>query len=330
MKTKEKDISYCGVRLKKIESAHPTLDGEALDLFLRYVKERYRIHIKKDVQHKPVPYTDDEILKKFRFTNIRREHDRETIWLIRNIVDNEFLTLRQKMMNIILFRLFNKHETMEILGGAIQFESLWTYVPYKKKLLLYAQNNPDYVFFTNAFVTGGMKRALKMKYPKEDFVPACILRYMSDLNKSTLIFDLLNCSSQKEVFEALCNMEGIGDFLAYQIFVDLTYIKDFPFSENEFTVAGPGCRKGIDYLFIDKDGMSYEECIFWIRNNWEKFKQEEVFFDPKEDMVDLKQCDRVMNVMSLENCFCEFSKYYRAIKGLGRPRNNYKPRKEKL
>jgi hypothetical protein len=32
--------------------------------------------------------------------------------------------------------------------------------------------------------------------------------------------------------------------------------------------------------------------------------------------------------MSLENCFCELSKYIRAITGTGRPRKKYVPTKE--
>jgi hypothetical protein len=30
-------------------------------------------------------------------------------------------------------------------------------------------------------------------------------------------------------------------------------------------------------------------------------------------------------VMAIENISCEFSKYYKAKKGIGRPRNTYKP-----
>lgn len=331
MKNKPKDTPYCGVDKDKIKRASPELDMLALRRFLEYINERYAIHIKKDVQHKKPPYTDNKILHKFRFTNVRREHDRETLWLINNITDNAFLTYRQKILNVILFRLYNKHETLEIIGAPFKFEGVWNPYPSIKLLKEFAKENPKFVLFTNAFITGGLKLALKKRYPKEKFVPALPLKFMEDLNNSNFFEDLNRCKNQQEVFTLLSGLSGIGDFLAYQIFVDFTYIEEFPFSENEFTVAGPGCKKGLDFLFKNRVGLSYEECLFWLRDNWDKIQTlvpQKFRFDPQNKMIDLKQCDRRMNVMSLENCFCEFSKYYRAVNNMGRPRNNYKPRKD--
>lgn len=331
MKTKPKDTLYCGVSRDKIEKASPELNISALELFLEYINERYDIHVKKDVGHKKPPYTDNKILRKYRFTNIRREHDRETLWLIDNITDNAFLTYRQKILNVVLFRLYNKHETLEIIGAPFKFEGVWNPGPSIKLLKAFAKENPKFAFFTNAFLTSGLKKTLNLLYPKEKFVPALPLKFMENLNNSNFFEDLNSCKNQQEVFKLLSSMTGIGDFLAYQIFVDFTYIPEFPFSENEFTVAGPGCQQGIDFLFLDTDGLNYEECIFWIRDNWDEiqtFVPHKFRFDPQTKMIDLKQCDRVMNVMSLENCFCEFSKYYRAVNDIGRPRNTYKPRKD--
>lgn len=327
MKSKPKDKKYCGVSLEKIQSAEPIFNKGQLKLLNKYITERYRIHVKKDVQQFQPPFTKNPILKEFKFTNIRREHDRETKWLIDNITNNDFLTYRQKLLNCILFRLYNKHESLEIIGAPIKFEGLWTFVPPREKIVKYSQDNPKYVWFTNAFITGGMKLILKKTYTKETIVAALPLRLMKTLNDFDFFNKIQACNGQNQVYDVLKGVDGIGDFLAYQIFVDFTYIDEFPFSENEFTVAGPGCKKGLDYLFEDKDGMSYEECLFWLRDNWNSIPIMyglNRWFDPEEEMVDLKRYDRVMNVMSLENCFCEFSKYHRAYHDIGRPRNKYK------
>lgn len=331
MKTKPKDTLYCGVSRDKIEKALPELNISALELFLEYINERYAIHVKKDVGHKKPPYTDNKILRKYRFTNIRREHDRETQYLIRNIADNDFLSYRQKLLNIVLFRAFNKHQTFEIMGAPFKFEWAWTYKPARKKLLRYHEENPEYTFFTNAYFSSGLKRTLNTMFPQEDFVPATVLRFLKHLNENDFFDKITSAKTQKEAFEAINSEKGLGEFLSYQIFVDFTYIEEFPFSENEFTVAGPGCQKGIDFLFKNRAGLNYEECLFWLRDNWDKIQTlvpQKFRFDPQNKMIDLKQCDRRMNVMSLENCFCEFSKYYRAVNNMGRPRNNYKPRKD--
>lgn len=330
MKNKKADVMYCGIRRKVIKNAHPELDIDALNMFTYFIRERYKIHLKKDFYGKNKPWTKDPILNEYRFTNIRREHDFETRYLIQNVSENEFLSYRQKLLNTVLFRLFNKHETFEIMGAPFKFEWAWTYKLARKKLLEYHEEHPSYVFFTSAFYTSGLKMGIKPMFPKETFVPGTILRFLKYLNESDFIDQITTAETQKDVFEVLKNQPGIGEFLAYQIFVDFTYIKDFPFSENEFTVAGPGCKKGLNFLFIDRDGMSYEECLFWLRNNWENINENvNVKVVPEELMIDLKHYDRIMNVMSLENCFCEFSKYYRAAHDLGRPRNKYKQRRTK-
>lgn len=329
MRTKEKDILYCGVQKDEIKKAKPKIHRENFDLFMKFVSERYRIHIQKDILHKEPPWTDDPVLSKYRFTNVRREHDRETKWLIHYIAENSWLTYRQKIFNIILFRMYNKHETLEIMGAPFNIESIWHCTEPIKRLKNHQKEDKDFVFFTAAFITGGLKLALKTEFPsRKDFVPGLPLYKLKQLNEHGFYVKLTMCRNQNEVYQLLRSINGIGDFLAYQIFVDFTYIKEFPFSENEFTVAGPGCRKGLDMLFTDKDGMTYEECLFWLRNNWYRFKNHKLFFDPEKEMLDLKHYDRVMNVMSLENCFCELSKYIRAYNNTGRPRNKYKPRKD--
>lgn len=332
MKSKPKDTPYCGVDKEKIETAKPVYDLEDLNLFMDYLRKRYRIHVRKDVMRREPPWTKDEVLKQYRFTNIRREHDRETRWLIKNISENAFLTYRQKILNTILFRMFNKHETMEIMGAPFKFEGVWHCTDARNALKAYHKEHPDYVFFTGAFITSGLKINLHKRYPDEPFAPAYVVKHMEELNTNGLFNRLKACKNPDEVCRELETIQGIGTFLAYQIFVDFTYIKDYPFSENEFTIAGPGCRNGLNRLFKGTDGMTYEECLFWLRDNWDNLRKEtgKHFFDPQKEMVDLKRYDRIMNVMSLENCFCEFSKYYRTVKGQGKPKNNYRRSKEAL
>ena len=46
-------------------------------------------------------------------------------------------------------------------------------------------------------------------------------------------------------------------------------------------------------------------------------------YNPEKLFSDLPEYDREMNVMSIENCMCELSKYIKAVNGTGRPRNKY-------
>ena len=327
MKNKPADTLYCGVNKKRIKKAQPVLNERNLLYLYNFIKRRYVIHLRKDVLKKDPPWTTDQVLRDFRFTNIRREHDKESKWVIEHITSNPELSYEDKLLNVILFRLYNKHETAELISMPFKFSETpdWNPEWYRSLFEAALVEDPKRVFFTAAFHTVGMKNTLK-KVTGESYAPMRILKFIKILINEGLVDDIKACTNQQEVYQTLTDYNGIGRFLAYQFYVDMTYIAEFPFSENEFTVAGPGCVMGLNYLFEDRDGMSYEECLFWLRDNLDRLLAEELGkdWDAKRVFWDLPEEDRCFNVMSLENCFCELSKYIRAKDGTGRPRKRYK------
>ena len=328
MKNKPNDIPYLGCRADKIQSAQPFICIENFEHLHRWILDRYAVHVRKDVQKLPAPWTNNPIIQEFRFTNVRREHDKETRWVIENVC-NADLSPVNKWMNIILFRMVNKSETCKNFMP-IDFDNVdW------EKINQYVMSAPEeYVMFTNAFKTSGVKGAAAKALghtsafkDKENGVPPLIsvIQYCKELyDNGELIYGLGHCVNAQQVFQALQSVPGIGYFLAYQIFVDMTYCPESLWSENEFVVAGPGARRGLDLVFSDRDGMTYEEALFWLRDNWQSICDWlRLPWNPDEIFVDLEPEDRYMNVMSLQNCHCEISKYIRAVNGTGRPRNKY-------
>ena len=327
MRNKPADTLYCGVDKERIKKAQPVLNERNLLYLYNFIKRRYVIHLRKDVLKKDPPWTTDEVLKNFRFTNIRREHDKESKWVIEHIANNPELSYEDKLLNVILFRLYNKHETAELISMPFKFSQTpdWNPEWYRSLFEAALVEDPKRVFFTAAFHTVGMKNTLK-RVTGESYAPMRILKFIKILINEGLVDDIKACVNQQEVYQTLTDYNGIGRFLAYQFYVDMTYIAEFPFSENEFTVAGPGCVMGLNYLFENRDGMTYEECLFWLRDNLDRLFVEELGkdWDAKRVFWDLPEEDRCFNVMSLENCFCELSKYIRAKDGTGRPRKRYR------
>ncbi len=350
MKTKKADIPYCGVDEKKILEATPVLDWDSVYHFKTFVIGRYRIHKKKDVERLPAPWTNNPVLREFKFTNVRREHDRQTRYLLENITHNPDLMLEDKIVNSFMFRAWNNWDTLRDFGFPYSAEEL--YDQNLKEIIRpvfqsLQKVHQDRLWYNNAYNQGGTKQAWKRvnsESPIEKDMPLRPFHIGVWLKEQKIVDQLLKAKDQLEAFNIIKTVRGFADFLAYQVFVDLTYIEEFPFSENEFTVAGPGCKKGLDYIFIDKDGMTYEECIFWLRDNIDGgsciFDDGELDFYESDKLYphksylpgklfnDLPKYDRCMNVMSLENCMCELSKYIRTVRGEGRPRNRYKPTKE--
>ena len=330
MKNKPGDIPYFGVNQAKI--ADLTMDcvqPEALDDFLHLISERYNIHLKRDVEHLDPPYTDDPILKHFRFTNVRRELDRNTKWVIEHVCHNSRLKFSHKVLNIILFRVFNKIHTAELLGIPIAD-------PRKIDVEAMAQHveqsySKDETPFTGAYLCSGMKLGFKHYTGSDDSVQASLL-LLQDMTDHRIWHEIEQATDPAGVIDCLQAYPGLSDFMSYQIFVDLTYTPEFRFSENEFTIAGPGARSGCKWLFKPDmvKGYSHEELIFWLRDHWKELNQYNTqngfihTVNPIFLFTDLPEYDRCMNVMSLENCLCEFSKYEKALHEVGRPRQVFK------
>lgn len=323
MQTKERDVPYCGVSKRKIMNADPEVTN--LELFAHWIKERYKAHLRKELG-KPRPWTDDEIIANYRFTNVRREQDRQTKYLIDNIVKNERLTIRDKIVNIIMFRYWNVWDTMRDFGGAWTRQEIMSGAPKEfaeKKYIELLRENPRRNFFTSAFLTSGAKIGVRKAFNTKNAVTGAFLLAQYAI-KNKIPERVIKAADQKKSYEVFKELPGVADFLGYQMWVDCTYIPEFPFSENEFTVAGPGCKNGLNRIFKDKDGMSYEECVFWLRDHF----PHRVELNLDKLMVDIPREDRFLSVMSLENCLCEFSKYHRAYTHEGRPKQRYVPTKE--
>lgn len=349
MKNKRADVKYCGVNQQKIREAKPSLNYKNIRYFYDFVTQRYKIHLRKDVFYQEAPWTDDEILQCYKFCNIRREHDRQSQYLIKNISTNPCLSLEDKIVNSFYFRAWNNWDTMKDLGGPWPAKNLYSSQMKEQVRPIYqklATEDPDRKWWSSAYNQGGTKHAWKFpqgdgyqraykeseakKYKDwEPDIPLRVFHIGPWLKDGHVVKQLLHAKNQKEAFDVIRSIRGFADFLAYQVFVDLTYIKEFPFSENEFVVAGPGCKKGLDHLFNDYDGMSPEEALFWLRNNVDSLfskvaEDNKRSWDPKALFSDLPDYDRYLNIMSLENCMCELSKYIRTIEGNGRPRVKYK------
>lgn len=367
MINKPADVPYCGVRPEVIASAKPKLNEDVLARHYHWMHERYKIYERKDVQKLPAPWTENKILLHHKFTNTRREHDRQSKLLINNIcASDNGLSLVDQFWNVVLFRMFNKYDVFDALGGPWTTEDIlnWDIESMRKVLKEHdAKAGGDAKWFTNAFNTGGLKQCLafpektvshklqrfgglmvnltkpdgsvvQMDYKEakkladdderydiegwERYMPCRVLRAIKTMVKEDtgLPLRVLEAATQKDSYNALLDVRGFSNFLAYQIWVDLTYIDEYKFSENEFVISGPGCIHGINLLFEDRDGMTHDECIFWLRDNQDELYGKEFGYDRDEFWSSEAPHDRAMNVMQLENSFCELGKYMRCVEAI--------------
>lgn len=329
MQSKPMDVPYCGVKQSVIERAKPEVNVRHLLSFYQYVTRRYTVHLRKDVLKKPAPWTKDPVLNSYKFTNVKRIHDRETKWLVEHITNNPDISYEDKVLNTVLFRLYNRHETAELLGLPIRFSEMSRWDPdwYVSTLEAARIEDPGIAFFTTAFITAGLKRLVKSYIPagRPKLAELGVLYFVLRLRKDGFLDRLEQCKTQRQAYRVIKAYDGIGVFLAYQLFVDLTYIEEFPFSENDFVMAGPGCISGLMLLFDDAKRLSAESQLFWLRDNIDGLFRGLLGkdWDPKRMFWDVPEEDRKLSIQDLENCLCEYSKYMQLKTGIGKPRKRY-------
>lgn len=326
------DQLFCNVREMKIKTSKPILNEAVIREWFYHQRERTSIYYKKEILNLPPYWTEDKILRNYKFVNTKRTWDKETKWLLTNITNNDKLSYDNKILNSFLFRVVNKSDTFKEIDAPFDFTNMTIRdinEKIREKTLNISTKKPGYVFFSAAYILGGPKFNFgkyleNIEGTTENDMVIRMIKFVY-YNQDKIVNGVKSSRNQLEVFEHLKSFSGIGDFLAYQIFIDLTYLANFPFTELNFVISGPGCERGINWIFSNRDGMNSEECLFWFTINQnniaekynEHWNMDEIFhFLPKEE--------RVYTLMDMENSgACEIDKRCRTKFNNKRPKQKY-------
>lgn len=299
--------------------------------YLYFMKERMNIFWNR-LEGKDI-YTNDTILQQNKFTNVYRVLDRVSQYLLRNVIYNgKEYSKKDMFWRILLFKHFNKNETWELLineFGDIKF------------------NNPDIdtigkfldqkfiageTLYSNAYMMSGQSGEtldIKRKH----------LKYFHIFKKYhfTMVDDLLESKTMKEVFEKFSVLPYSGNFIGYQYTIDWNYSEIFNFSENDFVFPGHGAVRGIKRTFDIEEikGFDFATIIKFVEENYEELVKE---YSKKhdEDLIMRTLPGRRPTLIDFQNCFCETDKYIRAlgIKSEGvygkRMKNKFKENNNKI
>jgi len=116
---------------------------------------------------------------------------------------------------------------------------------------------------------------------------------------------IVEAESLEEVYHILLQCSFIGQFLAFQYAIDFNYSSVINFDENSFVKAGIGAIRGIKKCFSQMGQHTFEDCIKYTRDNFDKYQQ-------RYDYTDFKNLfGRPPQLIDLQNCFCETDKFLR-------------------
>jgi hypothetical protein len=293
-------------------------DQEALGLFWKVIFTRQLIWYRRFVQHKPPPWTKDPIFLQFKFTNMYRELDRGTMYLLDRIVNNGRTPVEQ-VFNIILYRMFNRIATYDHIG----FQSIYTHKgvitwpAFRStfdKLRAYA--NAGHPLYTDAHMVCAYEH-----FPGKDKLER--FEYIFDRvlhNMQRLVAKVESEQSLGPIHKFLTTIPGIGPFNAYEIAVDISYCSWNDLNEDEWVNPGPGCQRGLKRIFPNMKPRYCTQAIFDIRD-WQEDEWDRLNLPFKS----VAYKGRHLTLRNVEHSLCEFFKYAKALDGTGRPRMRFNP-----
>jgi len=300
---------------------HAHFIAAKLDRFWWFVRERQNIWVNRNLKRNPPPWTDDPILQTERFTNVYRELDPGTQYAIYSILElNE--PKPDKIFNIMIYRLIGRKETHSRLG----FQKLATFNPeYFERTLKEIRDKLQEPPFTGSYMVGAFSHM-----GSDDKVENISRLFGQVKQKFAQTFqNIISARHPHEVFEAVKGNYGFGNFLAYQVLVDLLYpLRIYqnrpllPFSHEIWAMAGPGAKRGIKLLLKKNKKAKDLEVMLWLRQNQRKeFRRLGARFSFFKNQ---NGTDREISLANIQNCLCEFHKYIKISEGTGKGRRKFR------
>jgi hypothetical protein len=276
----------------------PAKPTEVFDSYWKFASLRQEVFFNR-IEGIEFPLTSDPIINKYKFTNVYRASDRVSQFLIKNVIYNENLPNSPKeiLFRILLFKLFNKIETWELLSE--NFNLTWEDYDFQAYDRVLSNAISKNTIYSAAYIMPSCKSYFGHLRKHSNHLKLIELI----INKNTHEF-LMSFKTMQECFELLKSFPGLGDFLAYQLVIDINYSQILNFSESEFVVAGPGAKGGISKCFNDTGGLSNVEIIKFMTDRQEKeFERLELSFKTL--------WGRRLQLIDCQNIFCEVDKYAR-------------------
>jgi hypothetical protein len=285
---------------------------EAREALVHWCRERENMRLRR-LLGQSAPWTDDEILTRFRFCNVRREDDRVTAWVHKHIRE-AFSDHPHLWFMLAIARWINWPDTLQELIGSIDPGGAWPGDPDfaldNLAEVLKRRAAREAKVFTGAYTINApsTKGANKI-----DYVAGTVLGAVwKDREK---IARYLNGSPDLRGTHALLTKyQGWGQFMAYQVIVDLRfthYLISAP-DISTWAAAGPGTIRGLNRIANRRLDYPLEQ--------WKALHEMRALYETIQ-----QESGVTMDFSDVPNILCETDKYLRVLNGEGTPRALYHP-----
>ncbi len=286
------------------------------ELYWRFAAHR-QAAFERRIAGEPRPWTDDDILQRFKFCNVFRAADRVSQYLIRQVAYGQTDgSDADRLFRIVAFRTFSKESTWDgvtaRLGRSPRVEDL---ASGRFEQALEKVRAAQGGLYTGAFILCATKAyGFDLKHRNH------VALFKEMFLQSRLAERLQAARSLQEIVELLGSFPLMGPFMSYQTAIDLNYSDLINFDEDDYTQAGPGALRGITKVFQNTRGYSPAEVIQWM------VRQQETEFS-RLGLEFKGLWGRRLHAIDCQGLFCETDKYCReAVPELASNRSRIKAR----
>lgn len=293
---------------------HPILVGlrkqSSFDRFLYYIRERYAVRVRR-LSGAPRPWTEDPILHTYKFTNVKREWDAVSQWLL-----THWYKPHGDHPNAgaacAFARFFNHIPTLEAVGFPDGDPAAW--LERSRRLLLQRREHGAQIF-TGAYIisaAGSDRGSTK--------IDTVITNYLLPVVRSPMLRGAQNGGIVYAMLlhDALHANPGWGHFMTQEVICDLmfTHVLRRAPDRKTYGMAGPGALRGIARVCgLDrKKRIPPQAARDLMLHLYDKTL--------KRVPVDLRARWTVHDV---EFNLCEFDKYERTLLNQSTPKQRYTP-----
>lgn len=258
-------------------------------------------------------WTDDPILRTYRFCNVRREDDRGTVWIRQNIRER-FAGHPHLWFMLCIARQINWPDTLAALMGNVHPGHAWpddaSFSLRNITYILNGRKSRGEKVYTGAYMISApsAKGSDKQSYIAETVCGALWSR------RDVFTKHFAGAPTLQRTHELITRSNGWGQFMAYQAVVDMRFT---PLLDNaddlaSWAAAGPGTLRGLNRLH----GRAVDATI-----------------DQGRALTEMRAIYKVvqqetgvaMDFSDVPNILCETDKYLRVKNGEGKPRALYVP-----
>jgi 5-hmdU DNA kinase-like protein len=268
------------------------------DTLWRFAVERQEIFFRR-LWEAPAPWTNDPILAKHKFTNAYRAADRTSQYAIRNVIYRGEQKPDEVFFRCILFKIFNRVSTWELLEAAVGEIRHSTYSFSRYDEVLQQARRRSQRIFSAAYIMPSHATGFSDSSKHRNY-----LVLLDKMMKDEVPSRLVDLKTMASAFELLRSYPLIGNFLAYQFVTDINYSSVTNFSEMDFVVPGPGARDGIRKCFGTTGDLAEADIIRFVTE-----RQDEEF--ARLGLTFRTLWGRPLQLIDCQNLFCEVGKYAR-------------------